>query len=48
MDDFDWSTDPVLILDGQKCIDCGGVLVAEPRERGRETIVRCRECGGLG
>lgn len=44
---FDWSTDPTFVLDGQKCVDCSGTLVAEPAELGAETVVRCRDCGGV-
>lgn len=47
MDDIDWTNDPTILLDGQKCVECGGTLVAEPVELYEPTTVRCRDCGGV-
>jgi hypothetical protein len=45
--DIDWTNDPCILLDGLKCVECGGVLVAEPAEVYETTTVRCRSCGAL-
>lgn len=44
---IDWTDDPTILLDGQRCVECGGVLVAEPVELFEPTTVRCRDCGGV-
>jgi hypothetical protein len=42
-----WLADPTLLLDGSKCVECGGVNIAEPVEALAAAIVRCRDCGAL-
>lgn len=43
----DWLADPTLLLDGCKCSDCGGTVIAEPVELYHPAILRCRDCGAL-
>jgi hypothetical protein len=46
-EEVDWMADPTLLLDGQRCVDCGGTLIAEPVIIYEPAIVRCRDCGAL-
>lgn len=43
----DWTRDATYILDGQKCVECGGTIVADPVELYCEPVLRCRDCGDL-
>lgn len=47
MGEPDLSTDPTFLLDGQKCVACGGTIIAEPVELNEPAILRCRDCGDL-
>lgn len=42
-----WMDDPTILLDGTKCVECGGTVVAEPVELYEAAILRCRDCGAL-
>jgi hypothetical protein len=46
-EEVDWMADPTLLLDGQRCVDCAGTLIAEPVIIYEPAIVRCRDCGAL-
>ena len=47
MSDIDWTNDPTILLDGQRCVECGGTIIAEPVELFEVPILRCRDCGDL-